>query len=118
MYADFSHDDQITAIIAAIGLFKQPGVEPLNPTKPNPKRIWRAASIVPFASRVVVERLSCTSGIGRQKKEVPSVRILVNQQIQPLEFCGADRHGVCTLDAFVRSQSFARTGGNFQQCFS
>ena len=118
MYADFSHDDQITAIISAIGLFKQPGVEPLNPTKPNPQRIWRAAVIVPFGSRIVIERMDCTSGIGPHATSTPSVRILVNQEIQPLEFCHADSNGICTLDAFVASQSFARSGGNFEACFS
>lgn len=117
IYADFSHDDQLTAIMSAIGIFKQPGVEPLDPTKPDKRRIWRASTLVPFASRMVVERLDCTTGRGRFKRTTPSVRLLVNQEIQPLEFCGADEHGICTLDAFVRSQGFARRGGNFAQCF-
>lgn len=118
IYADFSHDDQITAIISAIGLFKQPGVEPLDVTKPNSRRIWRASSIVPFASRVVIERMDCVTSIGRSEMRTPSLRIMVNQQIQPLDFCGADQHGVCTVAAFVASQNFARDGGNFAQCFS
>ena len=120
IYADFTHDDEIIAIIIAIGLFKQPGVEPLDPIKPNPRRIWRAANIVPFASRIVVERMDCLNGgAGESSSKVtPSIRILVNQQIQPLEFCGADTHGICTVDAFVESQAFARSGGGFEKCFS
>lgn len=40
-----------------------------------------------------------------------SLRVLVNDATMPLEFCGADDDGVCTLDAFVESQSDARNDG-------
>jgi len=110
VYADFSHDNQMIAIYAAMGLFRQ--AKPLDPKKPSDKRTWRASSMVPFSGRMVVERLKC----GR----TPSVRILVNQEVQPLEFCGGDKHGVCTLNAFVTSQAYARNNGNgdFEKCFA
>ncbi|KAI0796390.1 phytase [Irpex lacteus] len=112
LYADFSHDDEIIAIVSAMGLFRQDA--PLDPTNPNPNRTWRASSIVPFSGRVVVERLSCTKGKAQEAK----VRILVQDEVQPLEFCGADKDGVCTLDAFVQSQGYARGNGNgdFEKC--
>ncbi|TCD68638.1 hypothetical protein EIP91_010293 [Steccherinum ochraceum] len=110
VYADFSHDNQMIAIYAAMGLFRQ--AQPPNPTNPNPKRNWRASRLVPFSSRMVVERLKCAHS-------PPSLRILVNQEVQPLEFCGGDKHGVCSVANFVQSQAFARNNGegDFEKCF-
>ncbi|THH31094.1 hypothetical protein EUX98_g3091 [Antrodiella citrinella] len=110
IYADFTHDNQMIAIYSAMGLFRQ--ATPPDPTKPSPTRNWRASSLVPFSGRMVVERLKCGS--------TPSVRILVNQQVQPLEFCGGDKNGVCTVNAFVKSQAYARNNGNgdFEKCFA
>lgn len=109
IYADFSHDNELIAIYSAIGLFKQP--EPLDPTKPNPGRTWVASHLVPFSGRMVTERLSCAD---RGKKYV---RILVNDALQPLEFCGAG-DGLCLLEAFVDSQEYARSdgAGDFEKC--
>ncbi|KAI8989846.1 phytase [Trametes punicea] len=111
LYADFSHDNQMIAIFAAMGLFKQP--EPLDPTKPDPRRTWRVQWMVPFSGRMVVERMECAGLRGRH------VRVLVNDAVQPLEFCGADAHGTCSLDAFVESQAYARSdgSGDFEKCF-
>ncbi|KAH8092499.1 phytase [Cristinia sonorae] len=110
IYADFSHDNQMIAIYSAIGLFRQS--HSLNPEKPDPKRTWKVSHLVPFSGRMVVEKLRC----GR----TPSVRILVNQEVQPLKFCGADKHGICSLDAFVKSQAYARNNGDgdFEKCFA
>lgn len=109
-YADFSHDNQMVAIFSALGLFRQN--EPLDPTKPDPERTWRVEKIVPFSSRMVVERLDCR---GRA-----SVRVLVNDALMPLEFCGATGDGVCSLDAFVQSQTYARNDGegDLEKCFA
>ena len=109
LYADFSHDNQMIAIYAAMGLFEQSSA--LNTTKPSSKRTWLAAKLVPFSARMVVEKLQC----GKTEK----VRVLVNDALQPLEFCGSG-NGVCTLDAFVKSQSYARNNGegDFERCFA
>ncbi|KAL1940035.1 hypothetical protein VTO73DRAFT_9370 [Trametes versicolor] len=110
LYADFSHDNQMVAIFSAMGLFNQSA--PLDPTSPDPARTFLVNKIVPFSARMVVERLDCG---GAQ-----SVRLLVNDAVQPLEFCGADASGVCTLDAFVESQAYARNDGegDFEKCFA
>lgn len=115
VYADFSHDNQMAAIYAAMGLFKQP--QPLDPTTPNRKRTWITSQLTPFSARMVTERLHCTGA--RSLKAEVFVRILVNDALQPLEFCGGDQHGLCTLDAFVESQAFARNNGagDFEKCF-
>ncbi|KAI9057638.1 phytase [Trametes sanguinea] len=112
LYADFSHDNQMVAIFSAMGLFRQK--EPLDPTKPDPRRTWRVQRIVPFSGRMVVERMQCQGTEGGQH-----VRVLVNDALQPLEFCGADADGLCTLDEFVKSQAYARSdgAGDFEKCF-
>ena len=53
---------------------------------------------------MVVERLDCGTG--------DYVRVLVNDQVQPLEFCGGEnKEGICELGAFVDSQKYARENG-------
>lgn len=114
LYADFSHDNQMAAIYAALGLF--PERVPLDPTRPDPQRKWWASRLVPFSSRMVVEKLACADGT----RPGEHVRILVNDELQPLAFCGADADGLCSLEAFVASQAYARSngGGDWEKCFS
>ena len=116
IYADFSHDNQMIAIYAALGLFRP--AAPLDPTKPDPRRTWLASKLVPFSGRLVTERLSCDASVGRKAKET-LVRMLVDDALQDLDFCGAGKDGLCSLDRFVESQSFARSdgGGLFGRCF-
>lgn len=113
IYADFSHDNQMVAIYAAMGLFR-PDV-PLStagPTAAKDKRVWVTGKIVPFAGRMVVERLQCG------KKRDKAVRILINDAVQPLGFCG-DGTGICELGAFIKSQVYARNNGDgdWPKCF-
>ena len=108
IYADFSHDDQMVAIYSAIGLFPQ---KKLSTTKADPKRTWRVSGMTPFAARMVTEKLECAKG--------DFVRIFVNDALQPLDFCGANSSGLCSLDDFVSSQKYARKNGDgdFEKCF-
>ncbi len=112
VYADFSHDNQMISIYSAMGLFRP--AQPLSTTTSDPRRTWLVSKLVPFAAKLVTERLEC----GGEHKE-SFVRILVNDVLQPLEFCGGDGDGLCGLDAFVQSQGFARSDGAglFQNCF-
>ncbi|KZP11160.1 phosphoglycerate mutase-like protein, partial [Athelia psychrophila] len=119
IYADFSHGSVMVAIYAAIGIFQQD--EPLDPGLPDPNRTWVIANMIPFAGRMVTERAECQiaiRGVGAIATEY--VRILVNDAVQPLKFCGAGRDGLCELDAFVRSQAYARADGDgdFERCYS
>lgn len=101
------------AIYAAMGLFAQE--VPPNPTSPDPNRNWLASKLVPFAARMITEKLSCTT----EEAEVDFVRVFVNDAMQPLAFCG-DGSGICTLDEFVASQEYARSdgAGDFEACFA
>lgn len=112
VYADFSHDNDISGVLAALGLY--------NSTKPLSKKHiettkqthgFSAAWTVPFAARMYVEKLQCK----HESEEL--VRIIVNDRVQPLKFCDSDKHGSCKLSKFVESQSFSRSGGLWHKCY-
>jgi hypothetical protein len=111
IYVDFSHDNTMIAIFSALGLFRQR--RPLSTAGPDARRTWRTHQMVPFSGRMVVEKMACDGG--------EYVRILVNDALQPLDFCAKDEVGVghCELSAFVESQSYARSngGGDWEKCF-
>jgi len=113
LYADFSHDNDISGILAALGLYdatKPPSKE----KRQSPEELggYSAAWTVPFAARAYFEKMSCEG----QSEEL--VRVLVNDRVMPLETCGGDKLGRCTLSKFVESLSFARSGGNWDKCFT
>jgi hypothetical protein len=119
MYADFSHDNQMVAIFAALGLFAAP---PLNattaPPAPQPAGAYVASRLVPFSARLVTERLSCVGAPGHADEA--HVRMFVNDARQPLPFCAGARDGMCALDSFVRSQNYSRSdgAGDWAKCSS
>ncbi|RMZ73127.1 3-phytase a [Pyrenophora seminiperda CCB06] len=112
VYADFSHDNDISSTLAALGLYNN--TKPLSTTHmedTDKTHGYSAAWTVPFAARLYVEKLQCK----HEKEEL--VRVIVNDRVQPLDFCGGDKHGRCTLSKFVESQSFARSGGLWDRCY-
>ena len=136
MYVDFSHDNLIIAVFAAMGLFNQTN-GPLDPTRIVKDRTWITSRMVPFSGHMTVERLSCPvhsrdsswssstrwwkwmtlredkeddDGDEEQEKE-KYVRVFVNDAKQSLDFCGAGGDGMCRLEEFVRSQEYARNDG-------
>ncbi|KAF8998844.1 histidine phosphatase superfamily [Cyathus striatus] len=120
-YADFSHDNEMIPIYTSIGLFAQN--RDLDVHKADKGRNWRANLLVPFGAGMVVEKMVCarshsSSSGGGMKGEY--VRILANDALQPLSFCGAGEEGLCELGAFLESQGYARRDGDgdFGRCFS
>ncbi|KAK9775676.1 putative 3-phytase [Seiridium cardinale] len=113
LYADFSHDNDMTAIYSALGLYN--ATAPLsNVTLETTAETngYSASWTVPFAARMYVEKMTCSGA------DEELVRVLVNDRVIPLETCGADELGRCTLNAFVASLSFAESGGFWDQCFA
>lgn len=113
LYADFSHDNDMMGIYAALGLYN--GTEALDVgTRRSEAETggYAAAWAVPFAARMYVEKMICGGG-GEEM-----VRVLVNDRVIPLVNCGADELGRCKLGAFVESLGFARSGGNWDMCFA
>ena len=70
-----------------------------------------AAALVPLLA------LAACSPAPEEGFEEEQVRILVNDRVLPLESCGANAFGMCSLSAFIESLSFARSGGRWDQCF-
>ncbi|KUI57465.1 3-phytase A [Cytospora mali] len=112
LYADFSHDNTMTSIFSAMGLYN--ATVPLsNTTRETAAEEggYSASWTVPFSARIYVEKMTC-SGEGEEL-----VRVLVNDRVVPLVNCGADDLGRCALGKFVDSLSFAKDGGDWSSCF-
>lgn len=112
LYADFSHDNDMTAIFFAMGLYNGTGMLP-NTTRQAAEQLdgYSAVWSVPFAGRMYVEKMRCEDTGGEEL-----VRVLVNDGVRPLANCGADDLGRCTVTKFVESLSFARQGGFWGSC--
>ncbi|KAG9663824.1 acid phosphatase, partial [Aureobasidium melanogenum] len=111
LYADFSHDNDLTAIFFAMGLYKSTSALS-NTTLETAQQTngYSAAYTVPFAARAYVEKLQC---LGHREE---LVRVIVNDRVIPLHSCDADLLGRCKLSDFVDSLSFARSGGDWATC--
>ena len=112
LFADFSHDNDITAVHAALGLYNQ--TLPLsNSTAANATQStgYSAAWTVPFAARTFVEKMQC-SGVHEEQ-----VRVLVNDRVIPLSQCESDSLGRCKVSRFVESLRWAQDGGRWDECF-
>ncbi|GAA5874128.1 hypothetical protein JCM8547_008381 [Rhodosporidiobolus lusitaniae] len=102
-FTDFSHDNEITAILAALGLKED--ATPLAASGPQEGQTWVTSEIVPFGGKLVTERVQC----GVEKY----VRFFINEQLQIPTFCAgfSSTTGLCTVENFVESQSYARNNG-------
>lgn len=116
LYADFSHDNDMTGIFYALGLYN--GTKQLSNTtrEDDPLALdgYSASWTVPFAARLFVEKMVCADVGGGEEL----VRVVVNDRVRPLETCGADALGRCTLSKFVDSLAFAREDGDWSSCFT
>ncbi|KAL6902810.1 acid phosphatase [Trichoderma evansii] len=111
LYADFSHDNTMSSIFAALGLFNSTMDLPLK-YKVSPRRLhgFSASWAVPFGARLYVEKMQC----GDSSEEL--VRVILNDRVVPLRTCNSDRLGRCKLRGFVDSLNFIRSGGLWDQC--
>ena len=112
LYADFGHDNDMTAIFAALALYNNtPSLSTSQSMTVGEMKGYSAAWTVPFAARAYIERMKCH---GREEE---MVRVLVNGRVMPLPTCGGDAFGRCGLGSFVESLGFARNGGRWDKCF-
>jgi hypothetical protein len=112
LYVDFGHDNHMITVMSSLGLFQEP--KHLDPQHPDPNRSWFASKMVPFSTRIVTEQIVCTG------KNTPLVRIMVNDAVQPLEFCSTNKDGLCDIESFIQSQSYATSGGHgdWEKCLA
>ena len=114
LYADFSHDKDITSILFALGVFND--TKPLSTSKlqsADETNGYTASRTVPFASRTYVEKMRCD---GNQEE---LVRVIIDGRVIPLNQCtDVDELGRCTVSEFVKTLSFAQAGGRWDECFT
>ncbi|KAH8912155.1 3-phytase A [Coniochaeta sp. PMI_546] len=119
LYADFSHDNDMMGVYAALGLYNgTKGLDVEGRQSEAETGGYAASWTVPFAARMYVEKMVCGGGDGGGGEGEELVRVLVNDRVIPLRNCGADGLGRCRLGAFVESLGFARSGGNWDMCFA
>lgn len=113
LYADFSHDDDLSSIFAALGLYNATALLS-NTTEESTTQTngYSAGWTVPFGARAYFEKMVCAG----ESEEL--VRVVINDRVVPLQNCGADDLGRCALSAFVDSQTFVTDGGLWSQCFT
>lgn len=118
-YVDFTHDSVIANVLGALDLpdFKKD----LPVLKPDPERKYKTSEIVPFASRLIVERLQCGGGEQQQQQGgTKYVRMILNDRIIPLgqlEQCEKRQDGMCSVDAFLKSQQDRMERVKWSRCF-
>lgn len=150
LYVDFSHDNLMIAVYAAMGLDFGVRKGTLYNAIGDPeaeeseiflvKNRYISSRIVSFGAEMVVERMECAVDTAQNGEKEIYIRILINDELQPLPFCSASKFEVsannrpntfdedndfrhkeymCTLDDFVESQAYARGNGmgDWERCF-
>ncbi|SCZ95188.1 BZ3500_MvSof-1268-A1-R1_Chr11-2g03340 [Microbotryum saponariae] len=91
MHADFTHDDQLLAVLTLLGFFQDSA---LSTTLPCPMRTFVASKMVPFAGRLVIEQVHSPIWEHMSWLRHDTVRILVNDKRMDLS-------KLCTKDALT-----------------
>lgn len=141
-YADFTHDDIIISVLAAMSVdyfHEPPG---LTDYPPNPERHWRMSKITPFGAKLITEVIGCADqdpvavhehrtqyyptqyGYDPANATHKFVRMRLNNGIVPLDTirggkCVGRSDGLCSLQDFVTSQADAEELANYDfACFA
>jgi hypothetical protein len=115
IYLDFGHDTSLESVITAMQLLPARYDGHVSVKDIDPNRAWQSALIAPMGGRLHVERLKC-GGSGAY------VRMVLNNAVVPLKpllECASDAYawaGLCKLDAFLASQTYALNGADFGNC--
>ncbi|KAK3701696.1 hypothetical protein LTR37_015349 [Vermiconidia calcicola] len=113
LYADFSHDNDLTAIFSALGFYNGTSHLPTsNVVEAQSANGYSAAWTVAFAARAYFEKMVC------EGHDDELVRVIINDRVLPLDQCVGDRFGRCTLTSFIASLEFVMAGGRWDQCFA
>lgn len=117
LYADFSHDNDMLSIFSALRLFDTTAyLDKYKVMTPEETGGFSAAWAVPFSARLVVEKMQCPDSWNGQEKE-QVVRVVMNDRVVPLWWCGGDQLGMCTVSKFVEGLKWARKGGDWERCW-
>lgn len=140
-YADFSHDDIIISVLAALSLDYLHEAPTLTQFPPAANRSFILSALTPFGANLVTETIGCAaaapaavrasrvqytpSQYGYEAANATSkfIRMRLNNGILPLSSirggaCSGRPDGLCALGDFLRSQENATALANYQYaCF-
>lgn len=94
---NFAHDTTIDLGLTALGLANDTGFPTDGP--PDPYRLWRTSSQVPFAAQMLWKRLNCS---GEQRIQL--VLNDANFDLSPVG-CRSDSYGTCLMSAFLQTRN-------------
>ncbi|EIW64306.1 phosphoglycerate mutase-like protein [Trametes versicolor FP-101664 SS1] len=107
IYVDATHDTVISTILVALNFTTMAANGPL-PVDHIPKhQTYTGQHLVPFASNLVGQVMSCPASSKSQDKK-SFIRFLLNDGVVPLTgiaHCTADKNGLCELDNFVKGMT-------------
>ncbi|KZV70020.1 phosphoglycerate mutase-like protein, partial [Peniophora sp. CONT] len=113
----FTHDNNLPPVLAALGIWNDSRTSPLSPTKPDPRRQFRASHVVSFRGYIALERRACErplkgsvhheAGVvnpipGTGSDAEHYVRIRVNRAPQPIPGCDDGPGASCRLAPFLQ----------------
>jgi hypothetical protein len=140
-YADFTHDFMIMGFLTAMSLDYFRGELSPNAYPPPEDRHFKTTNIVPYAARIITEKIGCNSanptannfirtqytatqyGYSAQNATNKFIRMRLNSGILPLDtirggFCAGRTDGLCPLENFLASQANATAEANYGEvCF-
>ncbi|KAA1471725.1 phosphoglycerate mutase-like protein [Dentipellis sp. KUC8613] len=99
IYVDATHDVVISSILVAMNFTSLAASGPLPSTHIPENQSWKISQIVPFATRLVGQVLSC-----HDSDEPTHIRFMLNDAVLPmtgLKGCKANKHGLCAFDNFI-----------------
>jgi len=106
----------MTSIFFALGLYNSTGLLSTSARETTEQTKGYSASwTVPFAARAYFEKMVCGEDGSEAREEV--VRVIVNDRVLPLANFGADAKGLVPLSQFVSALSFAKSDGDWEECF-
>jgi len=124
IFADFTSDNSILPILAALSLLKPPSDLPLSHVPLA--STFPVSQITPFAGNLIVERLTCRDPSSwtprfyrKGSRWSDYIRVLVNDAPVPLQDCGPEgvERGICELNTWIKNQAFSTDGGEWEKCY-
>ncbi|PWN92044.1 phosphoglycerate mutase-like protein [Acaromyces ingoldii] len=118
-FVDFTHDNQLAPVVASLGLSHFGGSKKSNG--------WRTSATTPFAGRLTIEELRCSSQEGEDAER--KVRIFVNDLLvapfsQDAFYAGGQGGAVCkdaklcSFDEFVNTlAAWAEQDDEWEKCY-
>ncbi|KAK8217620.1 hypothetical protein M8818_001379 [Zalaria obscura] len=141
-YADFSHDDILISVMAAMSLDYFREAPSLTQFPPDPQRHFMLSNLTPFGARLVTEVIGCADpdptavhkhrtqyyptqyGYDAANASHKFIRMRLNNGILPLETirggqCVGRTDGLCPMENFLASQDEAYEMSNYDfACFA